>query len=219
MKQSPSAPCSEKNWTRVLKQDGKPVLSFSILRPAFPETGKTERVERYFARLAEQWERRWTDVLFPRACRAAADAVSSSRPFDPWQAKLTYTVTLWEPPLLSLRLDAEEQTGGSRPLLVCQGETWDLGSGYPRPLRSFFPARSRRWRKELLAALARQAQERLASGESLLDPDCPTLLARTFDPECFYLTGEGLAVFYPLYLLGPFAEGISVFHVPLGEAE
>ncbi|MGN0969110.1 MAG: RsiV family protein [Oscillospiraceae bacterium] len=213
--EAPTPPVSPQQWKRVMKQDGEEVLTLSIRRPAFPDTGKTKRMERYFSEIARQWQNRWENQLFPMACQALADARETSRPFVPWKAELDYTVTLWQPPLLSLRLDAVETSQNTRPLQIRTGETWDCGRGYPRTLRSFFPAKAHRWRKELLDCLREQAARQLASGESLLDPDCAQVMERSFDPDRFYLTEEGITVFYPLCILGAYAEGIPVFTVPI----
>lgn len=210
-------PCTTKQWEHTKKWNGKPALALSIRRPAFPDSGKTTRLERYFARIGEYWQSRWETVLFPEACKALAEATEGGTDFLPWQAQLDYTITLWQPPLLSLRMDAVESGPTSRPLRICMGETWDCSSGYPRTLRSFFPAKARRWQKDLLGSLKEQAAQQLASGESLLDPDCTQIMERTFDPDRFYLTENGIAVFYPLYILGPYAEGIPVFTVPFSE--
>ncbi len=211
----PAPPITPQQWKHEMKQDGERVLTLSIRRPAFPNTGKTARMERYFARIAQQWKIRWETLLFPKACQSLADAREAGQPFVPWQAELDYTVTLWQPPLLSLRLDAVESGPSARPLRICMGETWDCGSGYPRTLRSLFPAKAHRWRKGLLDQIREQAARQLASGESLLDPDCPQVMERAFDPDRFYLTEDGIAVFYPLCVLGAYAEGIPVFTVPI----
>ena len=208
-------PITPRHWKHTFKSDAEPVLNLSIRRPAFPDTGKTARMERYFAQVAQQWKTRWETVLFPRACQAFAKARESGAVFLPWQASLDYTVTLWRAPLLSLHLDCMESCPPSRPLRSRAGETWDCSSGYPRPLRSFFPPRAHRWRRTLLNSLQEQAAQQLASGESLLDADCAQIMERTFAPDRFYLTEEGLSVFYPLCLLGAYAEGIPVFSVPL----
>lgn len=212
---SSAPPVTPQVWKRVMKSNGKPVLTLSMRRPAFPDTGKSRRIERYFAEVAQQWKNRWETVLFPRACQALADAQEAGGVFTPWSAELDYTVTLWRPPVLSLRLDAVESGQGPKPLRIRAGETWDCSCGYPRTLRSFFPPRTRRWRRELLDSLRAQAADRLASGESLLDPDCAQVMDRAFDPARFYLTEEGASVFYPLYILGAYAEGIPVFTAPI----
>ena len=208
-------PITPRHWKHTFKSGTEPVLTLSIRRPAFPDAGKTMRMERYFTQVAQQWKTRWETDLFPRACRALTDARETGNVFLPWQASLDYTVTLWRAPLLSLRLDCVESCPPARPLLTCTGETWDCSCGYPRALRSFFPPRAHCWRRILLRSLQEQAARQLASGESLLDADCAQVMDRTFDPDRFYLTEEGLSVFYPLCLLGAYAEGIPVFSVPL----
>lgn len=212
--ESPAPPITPGQWKRVLKRDGESVLALSLRRPAFPETGKTARMERYFAQIAALWKTRWETALFPRACQALTDARANGEAFLPWKAELDYTVTLWQPPLLSLHLDAVEPGPTARKRQICMGETWDCGSGYPRTLRSLFPAKAHHWRKDLLDKMREQAARQLASGESLLDPDCPQVMERVFDPDRFYLTGDGIAVFYPLCVLGAYAEGIPVFTIP-----
>ena len=208
-------PVTAQQWTRTMKQDGQPVLVFTLRRPCVPNSGKTNRMERYFAQLAQQWQNHWENSLFPRACQAYTEAKERGKPFTPWQAELDHQVTFWRPPLVSLRLSITETGPCDRPLCTHIGETWDCSNGFPRTLRSFFPERGRRWRRELIAALCAQAEARISSGESLLNPDCTRLIESAFDPDHFYLTAEGVAVFYPMYLLGPYAEGVPVFTLPL----
>ena len=213
---SPPLPAAPQEWHNVMMMKDEPVLALSIRRPEFPNTGKTARIERWFDHLAQQWKTRWETLIFPRACQAMTEAGAQNRIFRPWRTELDYTITLWQEPLLSLRLDATEagqQVG--RPSRFCMGETWDCASGYPRTLRSFFPVKAHHWHKELLDSLKDQAAQQLASGESLLDPDYARIMERSFDPDRFYLTETGITVFYPMYLLGPYAEGIPSFTVPM----
>lgn len=213
MESSP-LPFTVQQWNHTMKQHGKPVLILSVRRPAFPETGKTARMERYFSEIIKQWKKRWKTILFPKACQAQNSSLDAGETFLPWQAKLDFTVTFWQPPLLSLRLDAEETNETNRPFLIRCGETWDCATGYPRTLRSFFPAQNFRWRKEIMESVRSQVSARLASGETLLAPECTQVTDRIFDPNHYYLTEEGISLFYPLYTLGPYAEGIPVFTIP-----
>lgn len=210
MEESP-LPFTEKQWSHTMRYDGAPVLLLTIHRPAFPDTGKTARLERYFSRLEQQWKQRWETVLYPKACHAKNDAAKNGCIFLPWQAKLNYQITLWHPPRISLRLDAEESALSGIPDLFCMGETWDCSAGYPCPLRSFFPPKAVHWRKILLDEIRSSAEQHLTSGESLLDPNCTQIMERTFDPDRFYLTEEGGVIFYPQGILGSRAEGIPTF--------
>lgn len=208
-------PITPQQWQRTMKQDSQPVLVIKLRRPGAPDHGKAKRMERYFARFAQLWQGHWENSLFPRACQAYAEVKERSEAFTPWQAELDYQVTFWQPPLVSLCIHITETGPDSHPLCTHIGETWDCSSGFPRTLHSFFPKRSRRWQKELVATLQTQAEAQLASGESLLNPDCAQIMERTFEPDRFYLTAEGVSIFYPMYLLGPYAEGVPVFTVPL----
>lgn len=207
-------PITPRLWERTMTLGQEPVLALSVRRPAFPEKGAFRRVERYFSRCSLLLREQWETVLYPRACQARRD----DELFLPWRAALDYAVTYWESPLLSLRLEITHSDQLHRPRRWYVGETWDCAQGRPRLLSSFFPG-NRRWRRQLTAQLVEQARQRVNSGETLLRPDCPETVRREFDPERFYLTGEGLALFYPMYLLGPYAEGVPVFTVPLSPTE
>lgn len=208
-------PVTPKRYDRTMRSRGEPVLVLSIQRPSFPDRGRTGRMERYFSQLAQQWQERWETALYPKACQALERAKEQGLPFLPWQMKFEYTVTLWQPPVISIRVDVTEQGPTPLPCTLCIGQVWDCAAGYPRTLRSFLPAKPRRWRKRLLEQLGEQARLQLESGLSLLDDNCIQTMAQAFDPERFFLTEQGLAVYYPQYLLGPYAEGIPVFTIPV----
>lgn len=211
-----SAPVVPKEWKNVMKHNKAPILTLSVVRPSFPGSGKVKKIDRYFNHMAEQWIQRWQTKVFQDACRSCSDT-GEPTDFKPWDAAFRFTLTYWRDPILSLYIDICETGHGDRPFLLRLGETWDCSTGYPRSLRSFFPAKNRFWRKNLLKSLKEQAIQQINSGESLLDHQCPIIMERAFDPDNFYLTEEGISVFYPLYILGPYAEGIPVFTVPFSQ--
>ena len=170
-------------------------------------------MNRYFDQLAQRWQTKWETTFYRNAC-LAYESQTDKTLFQPWRASLSYEVTFWEPPLISIRINIQEQGPVTPPVSLCLGEVWDCSSGYPCSLRTFLPAKPYQWKKHLTAQLQEQAQQRLDSGESLLNPNCLSVLKQTFDPDRFYLTEEGVVIFYPLYALGPYGEGIPTFTVP-----
>lgn len=200
----------KKEEEQVLCWEGEPVLRFIPPEVRLPEgMAGLGRVERYYRRVAEQWRRRWEGEVYQRACAAAREARAGSRPFTPWQAGLTQTTACQSDACLSLYLDAWEDGGARRRAVVRQGDTWTLPKGFPLPLRAFFPGR--RWRGRVLEQIARQIEARLSTGESCFYADWARRLPRCFDPERFYCTQEGPVVFFPLYTIAPYAEGIPIF--------
>ena len=205
-------------WRRVLKWEGEPVLTISLRWPKLPEDlPGPRRVSRYYRQVADCWRTRWEKDLYARAKEAAAAAREASRPFTPWSADLDFTPTLRENGLLSLYQDAVERTDGSRPVTFRRSDTWELPSGTPRSLASFLPPPHRK--RRVLEAVAAQIEGRVASGESLFYEDWRRRLAAAFDPERFYLTGEGAALYFPLCTVAPYAEGIPTFSIPISSPE
>ena len=191
-------------WKQTLKWEGEPVLVLSLRTPELDaESRGARRINRYYGKLAQIW-------------KALAEARAASRPFEPWSVTLDYRVTQEEAGLLSLYVDAVERSTG-RPLTVRTADTWDLASGVPHLLTDFLPP-TRLWRQSLLAELTAQSEARLQSGESFFYADAPARVRRFFSPQRFYLTGDSLAVFFPMLSLAPAAEGIPVFLLPRPDA-
>lgn len=219
MKQGKAVPeqvtVEAETWGETMKHEGTPVLTLSLRWPKLPDDRASfRRISRYYQQAADVWRKRWQTVLYPRACEAVSAAWERSRPFRPWEARGDYSVTYDQNGLLSLRLESYEYTGGAHGVTVLCGDVWDIASGTPRPLYSFFPS-ARRPKRFLLAEAAKQIETRVASGESLYYSDWARRLAADFSPERFYLTPDGkISFFYPLYTLAPYAEGIPTFTVP-----
>lgn len=204
----------ETTWNETLDCEGEPVLALSMALPLPEEESRAgRRIARFYQHFGALWKARWTDVLHPRACSALAEAREASRPFLPWEAELSYHITYEDDGLSSLYLDVTERRGAARPLTVRAADTWDRTTGTPLPLFHFLPP-SRHWRRLAVEEVQRQAMDRLQEGESLFYEDVEERAAAHFSPRRFYLTEEGLLVFYPMWSLGSPAEGIPVFFLP-----
>ena len=213
-KQLPSPAVEATVYQRVLKYEQAPVLCLSIRCPRLSGEGAgCRRINRCYDRMSALWRERWEGLLYRQACAAAQADREAGRPVRTWQARLDFTVTLREGELLSLYFDIYEYTGGAHGTTLRQGDTWQVPAGAPRTLASFYPPRSR-WRRQALTQLHRQAARNAEGGESLYYEDWPQRLTACFDPDRFYLTPQGIDLFYPLYTIAPYAEGIPVFQLP-----
>ena len=204
-----------KEWRREFCWEEEPVLAVSGVRLELPEgIPGLRRLERWCRRLEGAWAARWERELYPRACTAARQAREVSHPFRPWEASLTGVVTLHTPECLSLYYDAAERTGGPHGVTLRQGSAWALPGGSPLTLGERFPP-GFRWRAWALAEVERQLRARLSAGESWFAPDWEARLPRSFDPERFYLTEAGPVIYFPLYSIAPYAEGIPAFSLAI----
>ena len=117
--------------------------------------------------------------------------------------------------LWSLYTQSRETAVSGPALLTRRGDTWDLSGGYPVELSAFFPPRSG-CKKKLLSLAAEEIQRQERSGVSRYREDWRRALRRRFNAQNYYLTAEGLTLFFPMYAIAPAAEGIPVFTFPSG---
>lgn len=203
---------------RIWEAEGVPVLCASACLPRPPEERQdrvSRRIRRYYSLQQRAFLRRCETVLLPQARQAARAALETSGPLPCFRAELSYQVTLERDGLWSLCTQLREQTDHGPTQLTRWGDTWDLSTGYPVPLSHFFP-QGTAWKKQALSAIreAMEAQER--AGVARYREGWQRELRRRFNPRSFYLTDDGLCLFYAMYALGPAAEGIPSFTLPYG---
>ena len=210
---STEAMTTEREWT----VEGIPVLTAAVSLPEpVPAADRiSRRIRRYYQLQCRSFLRYCEAYLLPLAAAEYRAALAASQPLPRFHAELTYQVTYNEGGLWSLYTQSREQGPGGQTALLRRGDTWDLASGYPVALSALFPRRSG-WRRRLLEAVEAEAAQRTAAGVSQYHEGVRRRLRQYFNPQNFYLTGEGLAVFYPMYAIAPAMEGIPVFTIPYG---
>ena len=202
-------PIQHSRFVQQLKLDDCPVLRISCSLPRLVGASRgARRINRYYRQLSDAWRSRWTGVLYTRACAAQREARSNGTSFAPWEAALDYTITLQTPELLSLTWRVQETRTEARRVQQ-HGDTWSLPDGRPLPLRSFLPG-GRRWKHLLLNEIAGQIAARTASGEPFRS-DSAAVPRRYFQPEQFFLTPEGVTVWFAPDTLADASAGAPSF--------
>lgn len=203
---------TEQEWTA----DGIPVLSATVSVPQ--PVSMSDRISRRISRFYQSQHRAYLKYcrreLFPKAEAEYRAALATSAPFTPFRAKLSFQITYQNPHFLSLYTQSCEETGAQKWCLR-HGDTWDLASGYPVPLSSFFAPHSS-WKRYLLNLAEESIERQEQMGLSQYHEHSKRLLKRYFNPQNYYLTPDGLAFFYPMYAIAPAFEGIPTFLVPYG---
>lgn len=203
---------AEREWT----VEEIPVLSarVEVPQPAPAADRVARRIRRYYQLQCRSYLRYCEKWLLPQAKAEYRAALASSTPLPHFQAELRYQVTYQDERFLSLWTQSRET--GEQTTLTRRGDTWDLAQGYPVPLPSFFPPRSP-WKRQLLELAAEEIRRQERAGVARYREDWPKELRRRLNPQNYYLTGEGVAFFFPMFSLAPAAEGIPTFLLPYGE--
>ena len=204
---------AEREWTA----EGIPVLraAISLPQPTVRDSRTARRIYRFYQLQGRSYFRYCENWLVPQAAAHCRQALADSAPLPLYTAQLTYRVTCSENGFWSLHTDSREFTGGKTQVLR-RGDTWDLHTGYPVPITTFFP-RQAHVRALLLKTAAAEIRRQEEAGIAQYSASWPQAMKRTFNRNHFYLTPEGLCFFWQIYAIAPSAEGIPVFRIPFGE--
>jgi len=202
---------TEREWT----VDGIPVLSATVVVPQpIPAASKAaRRIRQYYQLQCRAFLKYCQKWILPQAEAEYRAALESNTPLPCFRAELEYHITYQKDGLWSLYTQSRETTLPGRTLLTRHGDTWDLRTGYPVPLSSFFPSHFP-WKRKLLSHAAEEIQRQEDAGISLYHESWRQDLRKYFNPQNFYLTEEGLVFFFPMYAIAPSMEGLPSFLYP-----
>ena len=80
-------------------------------------------------------------------------------------------------------------------------------------LQDFFP-RNFDYKIDLTEQIIGQIAEQIAAGNDIYFDDYEENVIAEFNPQNFYLTPEGLVIFYQQYAIAPYSSGIMEFTIP-----
>lgn len=151
--------------------------------------------------------------LYHAAVKQYTIAKPQGVPFNNFEFVEAFEPTYCKKPLISLFYDIYEYTGGAHGNTTRRGNTWDMRKGVIIPLEALF-AHGYDYKTVILRYIEGAARRRQITGMANYFEGLNENLKRYFDEKNFYLTEEGLAIFYPLYTISPYSDGIQVFIIP-----
>ena len=192
----------------VISDEGEPVLSWSITYPQFicsgsPDVCKQLNIIYYSLALGQR--RNFLATLFPEAVRARA-AGSSALPHE---AVSDFKTTFTDGCLLSLYTDTYVFTGGAHGNTVRSAQTWNMQTGANVRLCELFPNRP-----DCEGYLIKEIRKQISQRPDEFFEDSGQLAAQYFNPERFYLTPDGIEIFYGQYEIAPYSSGMPTFLIP-----
>lgn len=134
-------------------------------------------------------------------------------PFHNFEFLEVFESTYCKMPLISLFFDIYEFTGGAHGNTVRSGNTWDIRRGRLLPLEYLF-VDDYYYVPIMLDYIETEATRRQITGTAHYFDNLKENIKKYFDPKNYYLDENGIAIFYPLYTIAPYVEGIQVFVVP-----
>jgi hypothetical protein len=183
--------------------------------------GNAMRFNSHYRQKAHRNYRYASTRLYQAALKHYNVSKSQGFPFNNFELVETFESTYCRKPMISLFYDIYEFTGGAHGNTIRKGNTWLMETprgvsterGTIITLGSLF-VKDYDYTPVIIKYIESEARRRQITGMAHYFDNLDDNIKKYFDPINYYLTGEGLAIFYPLYTIAPYSEGIQVFIIP-----
>ena len=151
-----------------------------------------------------------TNVLYPDAVQAL---LQGSKAF-PYEMIVTITLTLQTNDIASFYQQEYLYTGGANGQTTRIGQTINTLTGEVKHLCDFLQNK-----KNCETCIKNNIIKQIKTSDdpSIYFDNYPKLVEETFHPQNFYLTSEGVVVFFALYDIAPHSTGIPTFLIPYSQ--
>ncbi len=192
------------------------VLTYKIQYPQFDSRSFQRMLvalNYYYEEKAKAFQTYCEKNLFWQAVEDYQYAIKNQFPVHQYEALLVYTVTYHQNCALSLYFDQYEYTGGAHGNTVRSSDTWNLNQGRKYELRDFFPY-YKDYKKNILKNINEQIGKQIAEETKPYFNEYNKLTADHFNASNFYITTEGVVIYYQQYDVAPYVSGIVEFMFP-----
>lgn len=207
---------TRKTVTDTVFSEETPVLTYTIHQPVFSSTCSEQAarsINAFYTAISEKLEAYCRETLAKEAAEQAQYARKNQYPFFPYELISGYTVTDNKGCITSLFFDQYTYAGGAHGSTVRSSDTWDFRNGKRLTLADFYP-HDPSYRENLLKELQRQVAERQEAGQNTYFEDFGKLLPKTWQPDHFFVTPEGIVIYFQQYDIAPYSTGIPEFLLP-----
>jgi hypothetical protein len=207
---------------KVLHQDmyykNNIIMKYTIKYPKFISEkyqALTNKLNTFYRTKAVMYERSNITNLYQMAMVEYEYSIANNYPVRQFEAYVDYIISYNENCYLSLYFDQYEYAGGAHGLTVRYSDTWNLPKSKRMELSEMFPHREN-YKAFVIESINKQIETEIGNGNVMYFDDYPKLVAENFKPNNFYLTKEGLVIYFQQYDIAPYASGIPTFVIPYG---
>lgn len=200
----------------TMEQGGKPILVYSIEYPQFSGTGCNaaviQKLNQRYKNEALRQQSYARGQLYRLAMDDYGNSVKNSYPIHNYEFDVNAVVTYNQNCIISLYFDEYEFAGGAHGNTTRTSQTWDLNTGRQILLCSMFSSDTV-CIPYIINQINTQITTKMKHGEMDYFEDYKGLVKETFNPGHFYLTPEGIVIYFQQYDVAPYVAGIPTFIV------
>lgn len=192
-----------------------PMLDFTIRYPQFTSNRfrlLIKEINWYYRIRTLHYEKDQIQKLYDLAKEQYEDSLKNDFPFHNYEVMREYSVTYNQNCFLSLYSDTYEYTGGAHGMTVREADTWDLRHRRKAKISDFISVKD--LRGFLIKNILKQIEKEIQSGNNVYFEDYKSLVEENLNMDNFYLSNEGLVIYFGLYEIAPYVSGIRTFTIP-----
>lgn len=194
---------------------GKVMINISIAYPQVeirsnPES--TKIINDFYKNSARELYNYGSQTLFNNAKKDYIYDLQQNFPFRAYELMQTFEVSYNRGELLSIYCDEYEYTGGAHGNTTRKSQTFHLQTGYQMKLEDFFAGSY--YKSIIYEYIVKEIEKQMESSNNYYFDDYAKNVFRYFDENNYYLNKTGFSIFYPLYTIAAYAQGIPVFEIP-----
>jgi hypothetical protein len=211
---------TDANKLEVLDKDNFPLVNMDISYPVLSGGNKKVRlrINRFYEKIAEIIEQFARNELLNCAAIYSHTLVNSGGAFRPSEVRVRYTVTYNDAEYFSLYREIQITDSCSQRQLYKFGDTWDLKTGWLVTLKDFFEPNAH-VRKKLCTFIEERIDHEMRLGYGQYLESSQRSIRRMFDMQKFYLTTEGIVLFFDPGTIAPKHCGTPAFVYNLNDCK
>ncbi len=199
----------------TMNYNDTPVLHYKIEYPQFSHPwyqDVLDCINQWYLILAVELQNKYQTINYQEAVEQYEYTAENQFPFHRNEALEVYEITYNQDGIISLYHDSYTYTGGAHGNTKRQSETWDLIRECRVSLFGYMD-HSIQHKAEVINNIREQIDFQIEKGEGWYFDDYPQLIFEYFNPESFYLTPDGMVLYYQQYDIAPYSSGMPEFIV------
>jgi len=207
---------ADKALTNSLYYKGQAILSYTVRYPFFYSMKDLlilDQLNAYYSTKAMMYIKKDIVNLYQRAMVDYEYSVANDFPVRPYEVLVGYQVTYNRDCILSLYFDRYEYTGGAHGSTVRTSDSWNIACSRPLTLMDLFPPDTN-VRQYIIDRINEQIQTEAQYGSMIYFDDYENLVEQYLNLSNFYLTEDGIVIFFQQYDIAPYSTGIPEFLIP-----
>ena len=216
MNNSKKAEIKMRNYEQTYRYGNVDVMKLNIKYPVIMLHDNPDAqavINNQIAVEVNEYHRYVSDTLYDQAVSYYKDSQENDYPFHGYEAYMEYVITYDDNCFLSYYYDKYEYTGGAHGTTLRSSDTFELCRGTKIPLYCYFRKGSN-YRRKLIYELIKAADENLKENPGIYFDDYQSLIAKNFNEDNYFLSPDGLSIYYQQYDIAPYSTGIVVLTIP-----